>query len=397
MTKYWGRGRWGDWSRTLIQCSLSGTPTFSNTSSLSFRFRFPGLRFTRTHFATWSSKATGHFKHRTTGPQRPPLGVRKKRSTASPDLAFLGFTWGSHRLPQGHPEAASTLQALGCCGEPRPWPSLRPLPQSVAAWPPPHRCAQEAPDEGHLTHRCRAPPPADPGSVPGMQRGTHGPGRQGGSAWTARRPHSPRRSLAARARTPPGPGAPSAAAAGEGTRSSLSREPPQPPSPAPHQLGALTPTSPAVGEGESRAPEPALRAVAPPPQRKAAGARGPQHLRRRAGGGRRRRAGRTGSGAGGGHRALSQGREPPALKVWAAAPPPQGRLRPHPRRRAGVFCVLFANIFLLRARAAISLAFSRPRRARHAFSPAARDLGYPRKGLLGRGGSRVRTAGRRKA
>ena len=99
--------------KNSIQCSLSGTPTFSNTSSLSFRFRFRGLRFTRTHFAT---------------------------------------------------------SALTCCASPH----------SARAW----------------------------------------------------------RSLCS--------------------------------------------GSPAVGEGESRAPEPALRAVAPPPQRTAAGAGGPQHLRHRA-------------------------------------------------------------------------------------------------------------------
>lgn len=145
--------------------------------------------------------------------------------------------------------------------------------------------------------------------------------------------------------------------------------------------------SPAIGEGESRAPEPALRAVAPPARRKAAGATGPQHLRRRAGGGRR--GARAAARAAGG-RALGGGGA--CLKgIGGRATLPAGRLRPYPRRRAGYFIVLYSNIFLLRARARASLALVDPGARAYLSSPTHAGPGVPAKGLLGRGGSRSAT------
>lgn len=74
-----------------------------------------------------------------------------------------------------------------------------------------------------------------------MQRGTHGPGRQGGE----RVDRVARTHLGAHLLREPalrqGLALPLQRLRGKGTESSLSREPPQPPSPAPHQLGALTP------------------------------------------------------------------------------------------------------------------------------------------------------------
>lgn len=82
--------------------------------------------------------------------------------------------------------------------------------------PSPRRCAPEPPNGGR-------------GSAEGMRRGTHRPGR---GAQGPRRAHSPLRPLAARARTPPRPGARSAAAAGgKGTVKFIpgAAQPPAPP------------------------------------------------------------------------------------------------------------------------------------------------------------------------
>lgn len=202
----------------------------------------------------------------------------------------------------------------------------------------------------------------------GCNAGPTAPG--GRRAPGPRRPHSPLRSLAERARTPPRPGAPSAAAAGEGDRVKFT------PGAAPASLPSAPPTRRAapvprprevrVGAGRwSPRPGPSAR----PARRRAAGARGPQHLRRSAGGGRRGAgaAARAAGGRWGGGGACLKG-------IGGRTALPAGRLRPRPRRRAGSFIVLLANIFFL-----LPASGQRPRSCAlpRADRPRARTLTFP--------------------
>ena len=143
-------------------------------------------------------------------PQRERRNDRRPLGAAFPQV--------KPPAPFGHPEAASTLRALGLrraeavtfapaapsatsrLGRPRTGGRKNPLTRAILPTAAARRRRRRfrAPRQ-----RCNAGPTAREAG-----KGARGP----------RRPHSPRRSLAARARTPPGPGAPSAAAAGEGGR-----------------------------------------------------------------------------------------------------------------------------------------------------------------------------------
>lgn len=228
-------GRRGEWSRTP-SCALWGAPTFANTSSVSLRFRFRGLRFTRTHFSTWSSKTIGHFKCRT-GPESRPLAW--ERNDRRPrDAAVLRFTWGGCRHLSGLPRPPPR-RGPSVCGEPRPWPSPRPLPQSRARLAAPAPVRARAPEQG---------PSYPPMSRVAANRGLRDRDamrdplpREGGE----RRDHAARTHLCAHLPSEPallpGLALPLQRLRGKGTESSLPREPPQPPSPVPHQLGAPPP------------------------------------------------------------------------------------------------------------------------------------------------------------
>lgn len=231
------QGQTGRLIKNSIQCSLSGTPTFSNTSSVSFRFRFRGLLFTRTHLATWSSKTTGHFKHRTTDPEGRP-SARETNDRQPRDIAFLGFTWGSHRHPSGlagppqrrgpsglrRAEAATFAPAapsvIGPICRPRAGGSQSPRTRAILPTAATRRSRPGSPRQG-----CNARPTARGGREP--------KDRAARTHLGAHLPHEP----ALR----PGQELPLQRLRGKGTESSFSREPPQPPSPAPHQLGAPTP------------------------------------------------------------------------------------------------------------------------------------------------------------
>ena len=223
--------------------------------------------------------------------------MRKKRSTASRH-SLPRLHLGEPQAPFGARGAASAQGALGSAAsrgrDLRPGRSLLHGPDL----PPPRRYEPEPPNEGHLTHRCRASPPTGV-SAPGMQRATHRPGREGSprtappaltSALTCRAsPHSApaRRSLCS------GCGGRGQSQVFPGSRPSL-------PPPRPTNSARQPRTSPAVGEGGSLAPEPAPRAVRPagPPEsgERSRPATPTAHRGRRASAGPGRRRGRRAAG-----------------------------------------------------------------------------------------------------
>ncbi|XP_037706663.1 translation initiation factor IF-2-like [Choloepus didactylus] len=173
-----------------------------------------------------SSKTTAHFKQ-DGGSRGPPLGERKKRSTASrrkrprlhlekPQAPFAARTAASAQRTPGAPRVRAA---------PRPPRSGLRRAEAVTFVP---GVRAGAPQQGAIFPSLSR---ADAGGcAAGTRRGTHRPGEEGERRNRPSGRHSPRRSLAARARTPPRPGAPSAAAAGEGDRVKFTRERPRPPS-----------------------------------------------------------------------------------------------------------------------------------------------------------------------
>ncbi|XP_037653819.1 uncharacterized protein LOC119505250 [Choloepus didactylus] len=147
------------------------------------------------------------------GSRGPPLGERKKRSTVSrrkrprlhlekPQAPFAARTAASAQRTPGAP---------GVRAAPRPPRSGLRRAEAVTFVP---GVRAGAPQQGAIfPSLSRA---GAGGCAAGTRRGTHRPGEEGERRNRPSGRHSPRRSLAARARTPPRPGAPSAAAAGEG-------------------------------------------------------------------------------------------------------------------------------------------------------------------------------------
>lgn len=161
--------------------------------------------------------------------------MRKKRSTAS-RRCLPGLHLGKPQAPSGPaempqhrgPKRRARVRRAEAVTFARAAPSGH-----GPGRPPPRRCAPE-PRNGAILPTAVARRRRGESAI-GKRRPTHRPRERGRGAQGARLPHSPRRSLAARARTPPRPGAPSAAAAGEeervkftpgATPASLPRAPP---------------------------------------------------------------------------------------------------------------------------------------------------------------------------
>lgn len=262
-------------------------------------FPFSGSPVHSDPFGDLKFKTTEHFKHRTTGPEgRPSAWETNDRQPR--DIAFLGFTWGSHRHPSG---SRGRLSAGGprVCGEPRPRPSPRPLPPLSARFAAPAPVGARAPKRGpsypplprdaadrglRARDATRDPPPGEGGSPR-----TAPPALT--SALTCRTsPHSApaRRSLCS-------------GCGGRGQSQVFPESRPSLPPPRPTNSARQPRTSPAVGEGGSLAPEPAPRAVRPagPPEsgeRSRPATPKAQRGRRASAGPGRRRGRRAGAGRG---------------------------------------------------------------------------------------------------
>lgn len=264
MTK--SSGADGEISQELHPVLCFGDPTFSNTSSASLRFRFRGLRFTRIHFSTWSSKTTEQFKH-DDGSWGPSLCARKKRSTAS-RLCLPGFTWGSHRHLPGPPGG---LSAGGpgdarACGVQRAEAVTfaRAAPSGHGPGrPPPSRCAPEPPKGAILPTAVARRRRGE--SAVGMLRRTHCP--REGSAGSA--PPALTSALTCRASPHSAPAWRSlcSGCGGRGKSQVYPGSRPNLPPPRPTNSARRPTTSPAEGEGGSEGP--AARAQRPPPGRPA--------------------------------------------------------------------------------------------------------------------------------
>lgn len=345
-------GRRGRFINNPTQCPLQGTPTFANTSSVPLLFRFRGLRFTRFHFATWSSKTTEHLKqdHRSRAPSlrvrnAPRLATQPRRLTwGAPGAAGLGARGCAARRGRDLcPAASSTLPPIsGPGGHPRAGTPNQAGASSRTGRRGTHRLWRKGcRNRAVRTHLC-AHLPLEPALRPGLALRLQGLRGEGDSQVYP------------------------------GSRPGLL--PPACPPPR-----RWPPTSPAVGESGSGS----VGARARPARLREPGARGPQHLRRRAArrsaGPERRRGRQAGTGRGGA-----------CLKGIGAVPAP--RRSPPPPRRASDFIVLCAP------RASPGLAGARaPRlptgrplgvRTPHLPRPHRRGHCLPAKGSGGRLGSR---------